>query len=197
MVDDLGLAARRVDAGATHPDALGQGALTLADGLEVARVRRGRAAPELRRHAGLGNVADDRHAVLFLLVRELARRLLAVRRGRVDVQGHTLLRACSATASSRCSGISSRSCATPLRCRELSRIISMNVAVARPDASRGCCPAPAARNGHRARACESARRASPSRFAKPIREADLSFVVEILQDSMSIKPCSDRVRPSG
>ncbi len=33
--------------------------------------------------------------------------------------------------------------------------------------------------------------------ARPLREADLSFVVEILQDWMSIKPCSDRVRPTG
>ncbi len=31
----------------------------------------------------------------------------------------------------------------------------------------------------------------------PLREADLSFVAEILQDWMSIKPCSDRIRPAG
>ena len=63
-VDDPRLAAGRVDAGAMHCDAPGQGALALADELAVARVRRDRAAPKLRtrRHAGLGDVADDRHA---------------------------------------------------------------------------------------------------------------------------------------
>ncbi len=40
-------------------------------------------------------------------------------------------------------------------------------------------------------------RISSASAAKPLREADLSFVVEILQDRMSIKPCSDRVRPAG
>ncbi len=66
--------------------------LALADGLEVARVRRDRAAPKLRRHrhAGLGDVADDRHAAPRLLAGGLARHLLAVHRGRVDVQGRRL-----------------------------------------------------------------------------------------------------------
>ncbi len=40
-------------------------------------------------------------------------------------------------------------------------------------------------------------RISSASAARPLREADLSFVVEILQDRMSIKPCSDRVRPTG
>ncbi len=40
-------------------------------------------------------------------------------------------------------------------------------------------------------------RISSASAAKPLREADLSFVVEILYDWMSIKPCSDRVRPTG
>ncbi len=84
VVDDPRLVAGRVDAGAMHLDALGQGALALADELEVARVRRDRAAPELRRHrhAGLGDMADDRHAAPLLLVRELRRRLLAAPRSR-------------------------------------------------------------------------------------------------------------------
>ena len=64
-VDDLRVVARRVDAGAMHLGAFGQRPLALADELVVARVRRGRAASELRRrHAGLGDVADDRHAAL-------------------------------------------------------------------------------------------------------------------------------------
>ncbi len=49
MVDDPRLIPRRVDAGAMRLGALGQGALALADGLEAARVRRGRTAPKLRR----------------------------------------------------------------------------------------------------------------------------------------------------
>ncbi len=49
VVDDPRLIPRRVDAGAMRLDALGQGALALADELAVARVRRDRAAPELRR----------------------------------------------------------------------------------------------------------------------------------------------------
>ena len=61
--DDPRLIPRRVDAGATRLDALGQRPLALADELAVARVRRDRAAPKLRR------------------------RLLAVHRGRIDVQG--------------------------------------------------------------------------------------------------------------
>ena len=89
VVDDPRLIPRRVDAGAMHCDALGQRPLALADELAVARVRRDRAAPKLRtrRHAGLGDAADDRHAAPLLLVRELRRRLLAVHRGRIDVQG--------------------------------------------------------------------------------------------------------------
>ncbi len=47
--------------------------------------------------------------------------------------------------------------------------------------------------GIRARACASARPAP----ARPLREAGLLFVVEILQDWISIKPCSDRVHPAG
>ncbi len=82
MADDPRPAARRVDAGATRLGALGQGALALADELAVARVRRGRAAPKLRtrRHAGLGDVADDRHAAPLLLACGLRRRLLAAPR---------------------------------------------------------------------------------------------------------------------
>ncbi len=78
-VDDPRLVAGRVDAGAMRLDALGQGALALADELAVARVRRDRAAPELRtrRHAGLGDMADDRHAAPLLLACGLRRRLLA------------------------------------------------------------------------------------------------------------------------
>ncbi len=81
-VDDPRLVAGRVDAGAMHLGAPGQGALALADELAVARVRRDRAAPELRRHrhAGLGDMADDRHVAPLLLVRELRRRLLAAPR---------------------------------------------------------------------------------------------------------------------
>ena len=88
-VDDPRLVAGRGDAGAMHCDAPGQGPLALADELAVARVRRDRAAPELRtrRHAGLGDAADDRHAAPLLLACGLRRRLLAVRRGRIDVQG--------------------------------------------------------------------------------------------------------------
>ncbi len=84
VVDDPRLIPRRVDAGAMHCDALGQRPLALADELAVARVRRDRAAPKLRRHrhAGLGDVADDRHAAPLLLVRELRRRLLAAPRSR-------------------------------------------------------------------------------------------------------------------
>ena len=83
-VDDPRLAAGRVDAGAMHLGALGQGALALADGLEAARVRRDRAAPKLRtrRHAGLGDAADDRHAAPLLLACGLRRRLLAAPRSR-------------------------------------------------------------------------------------------------------------------
>ncbi len=40
-------------------------------------------------------------------------------------------------------------------------------------------------------------RISSASAARPLREADLSFVVEILHDWMSIKPCSDRVHPTG
>ncbi len=88
VVDDPRLVAGRVDAGAMHCDAPGQGALALADELAVARVRRDRAAPKLRtrRHAGLGDVADDRHAApLFLYVNSAED--FSQRRGRVDVQG--------------------------------------------------------------------------------------------------------------
>ncbi len=90
VVDDPRLIPRRVDAGATRLGAFGQRPLALADELEVARVRRDRAAPELRRHrhAGLGDMADDRHVAPLLLACGLRRRLLAVHRGRVDVQGH-------------------------------------------------------------------------------------------------------------
>ena len=102
----------------------GRAPLALADELEVARVRRGRAAPELRRrHAGLGNAADDRHAAPFLLLRKLRRRLLAAPRSR-RYPGPARFRWCSATDSGRrmpsssISGRSSRSCFTPLRCRE-------------------------------------------------------------------------------
>ncbi len=81
-VDDPRLVAGRVDAGAMHLGAPGQGALALADELAVARVRRDRAAPKLRRHrhAGLGDVADDRHAAPLLLACGLRRRLLAAPR---------------------------------------------------------------------------------------------------------------------
>ncbi len=81
-VDDPRLVAGRVDAGAMHLGALGQRPLALADELAVARVRRGRAAPELRtrRHAGLGDAADDRHAAPLLLACGLRRRLLAAPR---------------------------------------------------------------------------------------------------------------------
>ncbi len=84
-VDDPRLAAGRVDAGAMRLGALGQRPLALADGLVVARVRRGRAAPKLRRrrrHAGLGDAADDRHAAPLLLIGGLRRRLLAAPRSR-------------------------------------------------------------------------------------------------------------------
>ncbi len=81
-VDDPRLIPRRVDAGATRLGAFGQRPLALADELAVARVRRDRAAPKLRtrRHAGLGDMADDRHVAPLLLVRELRRRLLAAPR---------------------------------------------------------------------------------------------------------------------
>ncbi len=81
VVDDPRLIPRRVDAGATRLGAFGQRPLALADELAVARVRRDRAAPELRRrHAGLGDVADDRHAAPLLLACGLRRRLLAAPR---------------------------------------------------------------------------------------------------------------------
>ncbi len=84
VVDDPRLIPRRVDAGATRLGAFGQRPLALADELEVARVRRDRAAPELRtrRHAGLGDMADDRHAAPLLLACGLRRRLLAAPRSR-------------------------------------------------------------------------------------------------------------------
>ncbi len=84
VVDDPRLIPRRVDAGATRLGAFGQRPLALADELAVARVRRDRAAPELRtrRHAGLGDVADDRHAAPLLLACGLRRRLLAAPRSR-------------------------------------------------------------------------------------------------------------------
>ncbi len=229
MVDDLRLVAGRVDSGAMHLDALGQGALALADELEVARVRRGRAVPELRRrHAGLGDMADDRHAAPLFLACELARRLLAVRRGRVDVQGrpfaavqrdrqqsavrqHQGRAACAAPRrshrpkasspgsrrmpSSSSSGRSSRSCFTPLRCREPSCIISMNIASCAPGRKPRLLPG----SGISRSKCASrpSLRISSASAARPLREAGLSFVAEILQDRMSIKPCSDRVRPAG
>ncbi len=82
VVDDPRLIPRRVDAGAMRLGALGQRPLALADELAVARVRRDRAAPKLRRHrhAGLGDVADDRHAAPLLLACGLRRRLLAAPR---------------------------------------------------------------------------------------------------------------------
>ena len=82
VVDDPRLIPRRVDAGAMRLGAPGQRPLALADELAVARVRRDRAAPKLRtrRHAGLGDVADDRHAAPLLLIGGLRRRLLAAPR---------------------------------------------------------------------------------------------------------------------
>ncbi len=83
-VDDPRLIPRRVDAGATRLGAFGQRPLALADELVVAHVRRDRAAPKLRtrRHAGLGDAADDRHAAPLLLACGLRRRLLAAPRSR-------------------------------------------------------------------------------------------------------------------
>ena len=97
--------------------------------------------------------------------------------------------------SSSSSGISSRSCATPLRCREPSCIISMNVVRYAPGRKPRLLPGPGI---SRSKWVSSpSLRISSASAARPLREADLSFVVEILYDWMSIKPCSDRVRPTG
>ena len=58
-------------------------------------------------------------------------------------------------------------------------------------------PADAEQLQQRPDAASPSLRTGSASAARPLREADLSFVVEILYDWMSIKPCSDRVRPTG
>ncbi len=144
-VDDPRLAAGRVDAGAMRLGAPGQGALALADELEAARVRRDRAAPKLRRrHAALGDAADDRHIAPLLLIGGLARALLAAPR------------------SHRCPG--------PPFCGGAARL---QAAGGPPASGRGTCAATrrgaaASGSGHR-RPAAARSRAAPS--AAPPREA--------------------------